>query len=287
MNLAKSLGFIMAMLVASVVLAQDKIKAMIVDGQNNHDWKSTTPVLKEVLEKTGRFAVDIATSPAKKAPKEEWAKFHPEFASYGVVVLNYQGETWPDDVKKSFEDYMSGGGGLVVYHFAVAGWPEWDNFNKMIGLGWKKNTFGDRWFMDDRGKWVRQPKGEGPGNGHGPAHVFDVAICDPDHPITKGFPAKWTHIKDELYHGQRGPAENMHILATAFSKSDKGGTGANEPMAWTVQYGKGRVFVTLLGHDGPATADPGAAALLARGAEWAATEKVTIPVPAELPAASK
>jgi len=87
------------------------------------------------------------------------------------------------------------------------------------------------------------------------------------------------HVKDELYHGQRGPAENMTILATAFSAKDKGGTGTNEPMVWVIPVGKGRVFVSALGHDVPAISDPLAAAILIRGCEWAATGAVTIPAP--------
>ena len=58
--------------------------------------------------------------------------------------------------------------------------------------------------------------------------------------------------QDELYHGQRGPAEHMHILATAYSDKAKGGTGTNEPMVWVIPYGKGRVFTTVLGHVGGA-----------------------------------
>ena len=95
----------------------------------------------------------------------------------------------------------------------------------------------------------RAPKGEGPGAGHGPQHAFKVIIRDPDHPITKGMPREWMHAPDELYHGLRGPAQNMHILATAYSDKKKGGTGDNEPMIWTVTYGKGRVFHTPMGHD--------------------------------------
>ena len=61
-------------------------------------------------------------------------------------------------------------------------------------------------------------------------------------------PAEWMHAKDELYHGQRGPAEHMEILATAYSDKAKGGTGTNEPMIWVIPYGKGRVFTTVMGH---------------------------------------
>ena len=100
----------------------------------------------------------------------------------------------------------------------------------------------------------------------------------------KGLPAKWTHAKDELYHGMRGPAKNMKIIATAFSDKKTRGTGTNEPMVWTVPAGKGRVLVTLMGHDVPAVTHPGSAAVLTRGVEWAATGKVTLPVPKELTA---
>jgi type 1 glutamine amidotransferase len=101
----------------------------------------------------------------------------------------------------------------------------------------------------------------------------------------KGMPGKWTHAQDELYQGQRGPGLNMTVLASAYAPKDKGGNDANEPMVWTIPFGKGRVFVNLLGHDEKSVAHPGCAALMLRGTEWAATGKVTIPVPADLSAA--
>ena len=55
--------------------------------------------------------------------------------------------------------------------------------------------------------------------------------------------------------------------------------GANEPMLWTIDYGKGRVFVTALGHDGEVVQTPAFTTTYARGAEWAATGKVTLPIP--------
>jgi len=100
--------------------------------------------------------------------------------------------------------------------------------------------------------------------------------------VTKGMPATWVHASDELYHGQRGPGQNMHVLLTAYSDKAKKGTGFHECMVFTVSYGKGRVFVNLLGHAGKQTAHPGCAAFILRGTEWAATGKVTIPVSQEL-----
>lgn len=262
----------------------EKINVLIIDGQNNHKWQVTTPALKAMLVKTGRFSVDVATTPGRRAPKDAWGKFRPDFGKYGVVLMNYTGSPWPAEVCKAFEKYMAGGGGLAFYHAAVFSHSRWKAWNLMMGMGWRKAADGDRLTVDASGKVVRTPKGEGPGGGHGPAHAFEMTVRDKDHPVMKGLPAKWTHVKDELYHGMRGPAKNVHILATAFSDKKTRGTGTNEPMVWTVSAGKGRVFVSLLGHDVPATTAPGAVAVLTRGVEWAATGKVTLPVPKKLTA---
>jgi type 1 glutamine amidotransferase len=272
---------------ACPAVAADKVSVLIIDGQNGHDWKATTPVIKQLLEKTDRFTVDVLTSPPAKSPKDAWEKFKPDFSKHKAVVINYYGEAWPEDVQKSFVKYVEDGGGVVVYHFTVAAFREWPEFNRMIGLGWKDNKFGDRIAFDESMKQVRQPKGEGIGCGHGAAHEFQITVIDKNDPITKGMPEKFDHVKDELYAGQRGPAENMHFLAVAWSAKEepKRGTGMFEPMAWTIPFGKGRCFTTLLGHDGPATSDPASAALLTRGTEWAATGEVTIPLPKDLVAA--
>ena len=108
-----------------------RLKALIIDGQNNHNWRATTPVLKAALEESGRFAVDVVTSPQDK----DWAKFRPKFSQYDVVVSNYNGELWPEPVRKDFEDYVGGGGGFVSVHAADNSFPQWPEYNKMIGVG--------------------------------------------------------------------------------------------------------------------------------------------------------
>jgi len=265
---------------ASQAVAADKINVLIIDGQHNHNWQAATPAVKDILLKTERFNVDVLTSPKAKSPKEAWASFKPDFAKYGVVLVNYHGEAWPEEVNQALEKYMENGGGLVFYHAALFSFKDWENWNKMMGLGWRDKNYGDRISVDNDGKVVRAPKGEGPGSGHGPAHAFEMTTRLPEDPIMKGFAAKWMRtVKDELYHGQRGPGQNMTILATAFSAKSGGGTDTNEPIVWTIPYGKGRVFATLLGHDVPATTAADSAALLARGCEWAATGEVTLPAP--------
>jgi type 1 glutamine amidotransferase len=260
-------------LVTTPARAAEKLKALLVDGQNNHQWQLTTPVLKKHLEDSGRFQVDVATSPAKG---EDQSNFNPKFSQYDVVVSNYNGELWNTRTQQALVDYVRGGGGLVIVHAANNAFEKWPEYNDMIGLGWRDANFGDRLTLDDEGKAVRTPKGQGPRAGHGPQHAYQVIVRDQDHPITKGLPAQWMHAVDELYHGQRGPARNMRILATAYSAAEQKGTGAHEPMMWVIPYGQGRVFTTVLGHSVEAMQCVGFIVTLQRGAEWAATDKVTL-----------
>lgn len=258
--------------------AADRINVLIIDGQNNHNWQSTTPVIKEMLLKTERFNVEVATTPPKGTKdKALWEKFRPEFTKYGAVVSNYNGEEWPAEVKTAFEKYMNDGGGLVAIHAANNSFGGWQAWRAMIGLGWWDAKTGDRITLEDDGKLVRTPKGQGIGPGHGPQWPYELTVREATHPVLEGMPAKWKHAQDELYQGQRGPAQDMHILVSAFADKEKKGSGTNEPMVWWIPVGKGRSFVTLLGHDAKSIAHPGSVDMICRGTEWVATGKVTIP----------
>jgi len=260
-------------------------KALIFDGQNGHDWKSTTPVLKKLLEETGLFTVDVATSPPKG---QDMSGFKPDFAAYDVVVSNYQGDPWPEETQKAFVDYVKNGGGVVIYHFACAAFPQWKEFNRIIGLGgWGGRNEKDGPYLRWRdGKIVRDTS-PGRGGGHGPMQPFKLVVRDPDHPITKGLPTEFMHVPDELYGWLRGPAENVTVLATAFAPKDKGGSGENEPLLFTVTYGKGRVFQNALGHTPKELSSVAFIVPFQRGAEWAASGKVTQKVPDDFPTADK
>ena len=114
------------------------LKALLVDGQANpyHEWKKTSPIVKRALEETGLFTVDVATVLPGTAKD-----FKPKFSDYQVVVLNYEGEEWPAETKKAFEDYVAGGGGLVVFHAADNAFAQWKAYNEMIGVGgWEAAT---------------------------------------------------------------------------------------------------------------------------------------------------
>ncbi len=264
-------------------------RALIIDGQNNHDWRTTTPVLKKILEDTGLFQVDVLTTPPKGG---DFSTFHPDFSKYKVVVSNYNefpnGDKWPENVKTAFEQYMKNGGGFVSYHAADNAFPDWPAYNLMIGIGgWmgRNEKSGPYWYFQD-GKLVSDPT-PGPAGNHGARTPFLIGMRDLNHPITKGLPDKWMHAADELYSRMRGPGEDMRVLATAFSDPANRGTGHEEPMLMALTYGKGRIFHTTLGHDVPAMQCVGFITTFARGTEWAATGKVTQKVPADFPTADQ
>jgi type 1 glutamine amidotransferase len=262
------------------------IKVLIVDGQNNHDWKKTTPILKKLLEDSGRFTVEVATTPPKGG---DMSTFQPKFAGQDVVLSNYNGEPWSVQTQSAFEEFVRKGGGFVSFHAADNAFPEWKEFNEMIGIG----GWGDR--KESAGPYVRFRDGKivedsttpGPGGHHGDQHPFVVATRDPNHPIMKGLPAEWMHVKDELYDRLRGPAKHMTVLATAYSDPATKGTGENEPTLMVLRYGQGRVFHTTLGHGPDAMKCVGFITTLLRGTEWTHSGKVTIPVPADFPTADK
>jgi uncharacterized protein len=266
--------------------AKKELKVILIDGQNNHDWRSTTPLLKKHLEASKRFTVDVS-SHLKKGDKPGNVKtvdFPPDLSKYDVLVSNYNGQSWPKEFNEDLEKRLKEGKiALVIVHAANNSFEGWKEYNDMIGLGWRGNKFGERLITDDKGKELRVEKGKGPGAGHGKKHSFKVVVRDAEHPITKGMPREWMHTADELYHGLRGPAKNMKVLATAYDDKGQGGTGEHEPMIWTVTYGKGRVFHTPMGHDLDGMRCVGFMATLQRGTEWAVTGKVTIPLPKNFP----
>ena len=274
---------LIAILALATFASAAPIKVLIVDGQNNHDWKRTTPVLKAILEEPGVFSVEVATSPGGG----EFAAWLPKFSDYAVVVSNYNGKLWPDAMRDAFEKFVSEGGGFVSVHAADNSFPEWKAYNEMIGLGgWGgRNEKSGPYLRLRDGKWTPDTT-PGAGGSHGSQHEFPMNTRAPEHPIMAGLPAAWMHRQDELYNRLRGPANNVTVLASAMSPKNKGGTGEEEPLIMAITFGKGRVLHNALGHGMEAVQCKGFAVTLQRGVEWAATGKVTQKVPADFPDAT-
>jgi len=293
-------------------LSHAQLRALIVDGQNNHAvWPKSTIMMKQYLEENGLFTVDIYRSKytwkaerekdflplAGVAPTEDLKDpksdpdFSPEFKNYDVVISNFgwKAEDWPKKTQKAFEKFMKKGGGFVSVHAADNSFPKWEAYNKMIGIGgWGDRTEKDGpyvYYMND-GDLIRDVS-PGKAGAHGPQHEIPITIRVKNHPITKGMPLNWLTAKDECYAKLRGPAENMTILATGKDASGKAPTSRHEPMLMVVDYGKGRIFHTTLGHDDYSIESVGFIISFLRGCEWVATGKVTVPIPKDFPTAKK
>lgn len=283
------------------------IKVMLLTGQTDkyHKWEVTSRYLKATLDYQGLFSTDEVLIPS---PGKELDEFVPEFSKYKVVVLSMNIPCWNEKAMKAFVNFVKNGGGVVVIHEADNAFINDKEYNKMIGLGgwgglgaypkWQESLSNSTLNWKDRneksGPYYYWKNGEyvtdntsGPGGSHGKRVPFVINIRDTEHPITKGLPGKWLHQNDELYGSLRGPAENIHMLATAFSTKESGGTGKEEPVLFTISYGKGRIYHCVLGHTSAdysdSVQDVGFQVTFSRGTEWAATGKVKQKLPAEFP----
>jgi type 1 glutamine amidotransferase len=275
---------------AGAAPAASPIRVMLLDGEQAgayHNWQETSPYLKRMLDDARIFQTDVVTAPPKGG---DFTNFRPDWSKYRVVVANYDvpDERWSDDLKASFEKYIRNGGGLVSVHAADNAFPNWREYNLMIGVGgWRgrNEKWGPHFYYKD-GKLVADTT-PGPAGSHGQRLPFKIVNVVPGHPITKGLPKGWMHVADELYARMHGPGENMTILSAAFSDPANKGTSYDEPILMVISYGKGRVFHTVLGHDIAALNCVGFITTYQRGTEWAATGKVTQKVPADFPTAGK
>jgi type 1 glutamine amidotransferase len=212
-------------------------RVLIVTGEDykGHHWQATAPLLKILIRKDRRLAVDVI---------EDLSFLRtPRLHEYDVVVAHFKnydpeipGRAGHDNLAKFVEQ----GGGLVVVHFACGAFQEFrDDFVKLVGRVWNPEF-----------------------RGHDRYGEFAVEPTAADHPITHGLGAFKT--TDELYTCLDGDTP-ITVLARARSVVDK----KYYPMAFVLDYGKGRVFHTPLGHDVAALGNASTAELLRRGTAWA------------------
>ena len=260
---------------------------MIVTGQDgSHWWQGGSDAIKQILENSNLFTVDIHVTPTTS---EDINTYSPDFKKYDLVIFNYGGKTFSEQTRKNFEKYVSDGGGVVLIHSSVIPMEDWPEFKEMVGLGaWNGRNEKDGPYVYWKNDRIVYDYSPGWAGFHGLQHPSTITNRNPEHPILKGLPVVWDHFKDEIYAKLRGPAKNIEILATTYEPANNS-DGRHDPMLWTVNYGKGKVFVSLMGHAGNdpelryAMTCTGFQVTLLRGAEWAATGNVTQQVPKDFP----
>lgn len=265
----------------------EKISVLIVDGFSNHDWRLTTRLVSNILNQSGRFDVHVSTCPDTMG-SEEWKHWNPDFNLYDVVIQNCnnigKNISWPNQVESNFESYIKQGGGVYILHSANNSFPHWQEYNNIIGLGWRPKDNGPAITIDANGVLRRIPAGEGHNTSHGKRLDSVIEIFTP-HPINYGYPTRWKTPLLEVYEYARGPAENLTVLSYAKDVN----TGKNWPIEWVVEYGNGRVYNSTLGHVWDGDTNPasmrciGFQTTLIRVLEWLATEHVTFPIPENFP----
>lgn len=265
----------------------EPIRVLIVDGFSNHDWEQTTRVTKWIIESSGKFVVDVSTVPSDSAKRENWSL---DIEPYAVIIQNTNNIhdpslKWPKHAERELEAYVRNGGGLYILHSANNAFSHWEDYDKMIGLGWRPKSSGYALEISETQEVLRIPPGEGSGTGHGDRFDAVIQILNP-HPINRGYPEKWTTAHTEVYSYPRGPAENLEILSFARDETD---TQRLWPVEWVVSYGRGRIYNSSLGHlwSGEIYPDAyrcaGFQTTLIRAVEWAATGIVTYQVPDDFP----
>lgn len=273
------------------ISVDQRVKILIVDGVSNHDWQLNTALLRGILEPTGLFEITVSTSPPR-ADSPAWNEWHPQFSAYDVVIQTYNdiggGPAWPVAVQEDFEAYVREGGGVFVYHSANNAFPDWDAYNRIIGLGWRRANQGDALAVTEGGNVVRIPAGEGRGTGHGP-RVDAVITRLGDHPIHHGLPREWKTPDIEVYYYARGPAENVEVLSYTYDVQ----TDMRWPVEWTVTYGRGRVYGASYGHVWHDDVQPermrcaGVQTLIIRALWWLARRDGALPLPEDFPTANE
>lgn len=220
-----------------------RLNVLIITGMNNHDWNATTESLKNGMEASGRFNVDVSLKPEEITAAS--------IAKYDVLISNWNcfgkgNVRWGNAAEKAIEEFVKNGKGLTAFHAGGASMQDWDVFQEIVSGAWGKGT------------------------GHGPMNTFKVNVTEGSHPITEGLKSFETY--DELWHNLAvlRPTKTRKVLATAYSKQTK----KEEDIAVCTEYGKGRGFFLVLGHDAKGVNNPGAMQLMIRGVEWAATGEI-------------
>jgi type 1 glutamine amidotransferase len=227
------------------------LRVLILSGEGNHDWRTTSPFLRQLLLDTGRFDVRLCESPVGLTAKT--------LGGFDAVVDDYSGPRLGTDTEKALETFVNAGNGLVVTYggLAAAARPQsgeqtWAGFAKLTEVSWPiNNALGS----------------------DAPFRMLALKTVRPEHPVMQGFQS---HLRTADQ-----PRRGFTLLpgAEVLATTDK-----DEPLLFASSSGKGRVFCTTLGRDLGSMEETVFITTFLRGTEWAASGKVTLPSEIGLPA---
>ena len=111
-------------------------KTLIITGRGEINRMISSDAIKQILDETGMFSSTILDTPPAG---EDMSGFRPEFSKYKLVVVDYEGESWPEKTSAALQEYIKNGGGLVFYDSKtdpVYGTP--DSVPPWISVGWPR-----------------------------------------------------------------------------------------------------------------------------------------------------
>ncbi|MFP4176863.1 MAG: ThuA domain-containing protein [Candidatus Brocadiia bacterium] len=209
-----------------------EIKTLVLAGGEIHDYEACGAAMRSILEEDGRFDVDYI--------ENDLSVFEDGLATYDVLAFYYTLGELTSAQKNGLLEWVADGNGYVGVHSAADSFRECPEYRSMVG-----------------GHFVTHPQ----------YRRYQVNICDTEHPITADLcendPPEF-FVEDEMYVTDYDPRN--HILARALWKD------GTVPVAWTRDWGEGRVYWLALGHDGPACEHDMFRKLLVRGTLWAAKQ---------------
>jgi putative heme-binding domain-containing protein len=213
------------------------IRVVLVAGKKDHGpGEHDYPAWLKVWPKLLAMADEVKVTTAMDWPSAD------DLKTANVMVFYQQGK-WTPERAQDIDAYLARGGGLVYLHYAVDGGADAPGFAQRIGLAWRG---GESKFR------------------HGPLDLgFEGGSR---HPIGRNF--DMVHLEDESYWNLTGDPKRIQVLAGGVED------GRSQPLFWTLEPSKGRVFVSIPGHYAWTFDDPLFRALLLRGIAWAAREPV-------------
>ncbi len=176
-----------------------------------------------------------------------------------VIWNNTSGKVLNEDQREDFKNYMENGGGFIGIHASGDDSHQWEWYeNNLIGAKFSHHTL------------------------HPQFQLANMHLEQGDLVLTMGLPALWEH-EEEWYTFFNNPRENGFQVLYTLDESgidpsgslpllapDKDfGMGADHPIVWYKEVGKGRAFYSALGHKASAFDIPENLKMLRNAIHWA------------------